>query len=356
MNAYQYIIQTFPWLTQLGMAAQIQQWAADPAMTPEGIVAEVRNTQQWKAMFAGIYRADGTLRATEGEFLRTRADYRTLLRQYGRPDYEYDDPEDFRAFFEQDIQPDELQERFQVYETVKRSDQFVREAFYVYAGMSITEDDLYLMATNPVERDKYVREYNARVAANPLDYPTWITRATEAGLQSVTNLLEDLRQEGVLTEDAVSRVSGLHPDFARQMADALYHGGTADGTFLNLNELMYSFQYALIGGAASQAGLGLPDEGRLEQLRQAGVDRAKALEGYSKIASQGEAFQGMLTRAGSQRFSTNDFEKALFLQTGEAETLRRAQAQEEALGQAGGGAAFSQGRTGGLQQRGLRPA
>ena len=160
----------------------------------------------------------------------------------------------------------------------------IRDAFYVYAGVRMSDDDLYNYVVNPEFRSSMDNEYNQRAAAANLDYTTWITRATELGLSKVTDRLQSLQREGVVTGDAISKVRNLSPEFARQMADALFHGGNpAGGDYLGLDELMNAFQYALIGGAAVAQGLSMPTLERVKAFRQAGIDQQKAMQGYSQF-------------------------------------------------------------------------
>lgn len=353
------LLELFPWLSQVGITLpQLQQWVIDYAGNAEAIVAESRKSEGWKVRFAGNRRPDGTLRMSEANYIAREGDYRVLLRQYARPDYEYNDPSDFTAFFEQELDPNEVKDRFETYEAVRRGSQDIKDTFYVYAGMRLSDDDLYSAMVNPTDRQKLADEYNARVAKSPLDYATWITRATEAGLERVTATLAELQQNGVVTGDAITRLTQTDPTFARTIADALYHGGSpGEGPFLSLTELMHSFQYALIGGAATAVGLNAPSKERVEALRQAGITRARALEGYASFANNKNLLEGMVQRARlANQFSQEDFEKAVFLQSGtEADLLARAQGFEKSLGQSGGSAGLAlNGQQ--LAQRGLRAA
>jgi hypothetical protein len=345
----------FPWIDQLGITNDLRSWAAEPDITVDGLVARLRSTPQYRAALPGIFRDDGTMRMNEGDYLSQRDQYRTLLQQWGRGASEYDNPNDFAGFFANDIAPDELGKRLNLYDQVKRGTQDVKEAFYVYANMKLDDDQLYRMTVNPAARQQLVDEYNKRVSLAPLDYQTWITRATEAGLNRVVDTLGDLQNQGAVTSSAIDTVRRMDPDFARQIADSLYHGGRLDTPNLSLQQLMHSFEYALVGGAATQSGLELPTEQRLDALRQAGVDRAQAAQGYEYIAENKNSLQGSLDRMQSGRqFSTQDFEKAIFLnQAPEAGALHQAQAYEKSLSQAGGGASVRTAQTGRTSQPGL---
>lgn len=352
------LFATFPWLKRIGLTIdQMREWVIQYPDSPEAILAEARKTPAWQNMFPGLRRADGTLRTNESNYLQRDDEYRTLLKQFGRASSEYDSPMDTAAFWNQEIDPNELQQRLQTWDAIDRGSTDVKEAFYVYTGQRLTTDQLYEAAVYPEAATRLRDEYNQRVAASPLDYQTWITRATEAGLDRVTKSLGDLQNAGILTGGAISSVTATDPGFARQMMDVLYHGGDPQGgQFLSLQELLHSFEYALIGGAATANGLSAPSKEQVQALRQAGIDRAKAMEAYSAFASQKNALAGAVQRTNLGReFGQSEFEKAVLLQQApESELLRRAQAQEKAAGESTGTAAFSQNR-GALAQTGLRP-
>lgn len=355
-NAIDDLYGAYPWLARLGIGTLLHQWVVE-GYQGDALVGLVRQTQQYQGLFPGIKRNDGTLRMNEASYLQTADQYRNVLRSFGAADYRYDSPFDLSVFFEADISPDELQQRYQIYDTVRRGGMDdVRDAFYIYAGKPMSDDDLYNYVVNPDARNSFDDEYNQRVAAQPLDYHTWITRATERGLQKVVTQLTNLQREGVVTGTAINQIRNLDPDFARQMMDLLYHGGNTgpDGGYLGVNELMNAFQFALIGGAAAEQGLSVPSIERVNAIRQAGVDRAKALEQYSSFAQQKNLLAGAVQRAGGSQFGQSEFEQAVFLQSApEQELLRRAQAQEEALGKRSGAASFSQAGAR-LTQSGLR--
>ena len=350
----------FPWLSILGITpAQVHDWVVNLA-SPDAILEALRKTPQYQARFPAIRRMDGTLVSTEAQYLNTEANYRQILRQNGRPDQAYDNPADFIAFFNNEIDPNELQQRFQTYNQLDRAGQDTKDAFYVYAGMKLTTDDLYQATVSPEFAQTMTDEYNQRVAAQPLDYQTWITRATEAGLSRVAGTLTTLQNNGAVTGEAVSQVLSTDPGFARTMMDALFHGGDPNtNRTLNLTELMNSFEYAMVGSAATGQGLELPSLERIRAIRQAGIDRTKALDAYSQFAQNKNLLAGMVDRLneGAGTFGQNEFEKAVMLRSApEAQLLAQAQAKEQAAGARSGEAGFSLGANGQLQQRGLTSA
>ena len=120
----------------------------------------------------------------------------------------------------------------------------------------------------------------------------------------------------------------------RQLADLLYQGSTGEVALGTLGDLTNTFQLALIGGAASSQGLGLPDAARISAFRDAGVNRARAIEGYSLYARDRNALKGQVARLNQgNRFGQADFENAVFLQSAEAQSLlERAQGAVSLVG------------------------
>jgi hypothetical protein len=350
-----YLKANFPWLERVGASADwLRQQAIDVAQ-PDEILTRLRQTSGYKAATQGIQRADGTLRMSEKDFFDRTNDFRKVLKQYGRSDYEYDNPNDLLSFFESEVDPNELKQRLETYQAIDRSSQDMKDAFYVYAGMRVSTDDLYNATVRPESQRQMQDEYMQRTSAAPLDYQTWITRATEAGLNRVTKRLQDEQSNGALTGQAVSSVMSIDPAFARQMADVLHTGSNGTRT-LELPELMHAFETAMIGSAASANGLQLPDAQRIEEFRQAGVDRAKALKSYGDFGVKKNLLDAVVQRAtGGKTFDQKQFEDASFLHTKDASNLlEQGLAGEQAAGFRSGAGAISQGRDGLVKQGGFR--
>ena len=351
MDALEATYAAFPWLRQLGIGPQLLTWVKD-GYTDEAIVGLTRQTEQWKQMFQGIVRPDGTLRMNESQYLQTKDAYSSLLFNY--TGQRVTDSAQIKALLDNEVSPAEFEQRLQVWDTLQRDGGDVRSAFYVYAGMRLSDDDLYAYVVDPARREQLDAEYTQRAAATQLDYGTWITRAAEAGLQNVSDALVSMRNQGVATDEAIRRVQSLNPDMAVQMADLLYHGGAPTaGSYLGLSELLRAFELAMIGSEATQAGFTLPDQQRVEAFRQAGVDRQKALDSYATLASQFGQIQGITGRIGA-RFGQTEWESAQLLRRGpEVALLQQAAAQEAALGRASTTGEFAFDATGRLRQRGL---
>jgi hypothetical protein len=238
---------------------------------------------------------------------------------------------------------------------VKQSSQAKRDAFYVYAGLEVTDDDLYEAIVDPAAAQRLTSEYNARVASSKFDYDTWITRATEVGLKRVADTLTTMAANGAVTGAAVQAVLRTDSAFAKRITDAIYTGGSGNvsGGTLSLEELLSSFEFAAIGAAAKESGLELPTKERLAEIRQAGVERAQATQAYAAYGQQKDQISASVQRAGYDAFTQDEFERAQFLGNGSLATqLQQGLATEEAAGKGSGEFRFAE-DGGRLVQRGF---
>lgn len=352
-NAVENVLAAFPWMRDLNIAPLLTQMIQDnPNVSDDAIVSEIRRSPEHAMMFPSLFRQDGTLRMNEATYSARLDDYKTVHAQFGG------DPAQFGAFemaqlLENEVAVDEFRQRRTLYSEVQRAGRDIRDAFYVYAGVRLSSDDLYEYVVDGDVRARFDQDYNRRTTASPVDYDTFITRATEAGLERVVEGLEDLQAGGIEVGSALMSMRNIDPAFARQMADVLYQG-TESTPLGSLVELQNTFQAALIGSAASQQGLAMPERERIEAFRSAGVDRARALESYSMFSRQGESLRGQVQRLNQgQQFSQEMFEEAVFLQSATAEELLgKAQSREKAFGRNQGAAALQM-RGAQLSQAGL---
>lgn len=348
----------FPWLEQIGLDPKWFQEAAAESSGAAELLVKMRQTPQYKSRFPGLYRKDGSVRMTEAEYLGREQDYRTLLRQYGyNVDELYSTPASLMGFFDSDMDPNEFQTRLQTYEGIKQSSRAKKDAFYVYAGLDVSDDDLYAAVMDPAAAQNLTDRYNAAVAAGSMDYQTWITRATEVANVRVAETLTAMQAQGAVTGRAVQAVLRVDSAFARQIMDAIYTGGSGDvmGSTLSLEDLVSSFEYAAIGAAASEAGLDLPTKERLAEIRQAGVERNQAIQGYTQFGRQQSQISASVQRVGYDAFTQDEFERGQFLgQADPARQLQQGLAAEEAAGQGSGEFRFGE-DAGRLVQRGFRP-
>jgi hypothetical protein len=140
--------------------------------------------------------------------------------------------------------------------------------------------------------------------------------------------------------------------------DALYTGGSGEVNQtqpLALEELLGAFQEAVLGAAATGAGLSLPSKERIAQIRQTGIDRARAVQAYMDYGMNQGAYNAAVQRARGKSFGQDQFEKAAFLgDAGAAQDLRAGLAYEEAAGQQQGTFRMTQDPSGRIVQRSLR--
>lgn len=337
-NLLEEIRSRFPWLEVIGLGDFVIEQIRLGASIDE-LLAKVRQTPQYKARFPGIIAADGTRRfATEAEYLAHEESLRNVLRDFGMWNPNQDSPYDYLAFIDQGIDAQELQARLARYKAIERAAPAIQDAFYVYAGMNVTVDDLYQAMVSPAFAQQMASAYDEAVAKTKLDYELWITRATERGLKRAVETLRSMQTLGLVTGEAVSQMLSIDPNFAREMMGALFQESVAQTRTLSLDELLATFDYAMVGSAATEAGFELPTRERIQQLIDAGVDRARALRGYSEMALRQAGLQSMAARFREQALNMEQLEDAFVLEKAPAiGRVTRLFNQERSLGQAGGG-------------------
>ena len=358
-SAAQFIAElaaNYPWLREMGIDPVFLQGVAAEASGPDEILVRLRQLPAYQARFPGMYRANGSVRMNEAQYLAREVDYRSLLRQYGYDvGSDYSSPTSLVGFFSGELDPNELRSRLDTYQKVEQSSQAQKDAFYVYAGIDISTEDLYAAAVDPAANQRLQGEYNLAIAAGKFDYQTFITRATEVGNRRVADALTVLSSRGAVTAQAVQTVMSISPDFARQIMDSIYTGGDPNNvtSTLSLNELLSSFEYAAVGAAATQTGLDLPTRERLGEIRAAGVEMATAADAYRNLGQNYGAWNAASLRTGGGGLTQNEFENAAFFGEGSAtRELQQAVSSEEAAGKSVGDFRFSE-ENGRLTQRGF---
>lgn len=345
----------FPWMDEIGLDPSWIHEIAATASGPDEVLLKLRQSPQYQARFPGMYRADGTVRMNEAQYMAREQDYRSLLRQHGYDLDDYSSPSALVGFFENEMAPDELGQRLDVYRSVSQSSQAQKDAFYVYAGLEVTDDDLYEAVVDPAARQRLADEYNQRIAGGQFDYETWITRATEVGLRRVADTLTAMQARGAVTSRAVQAVLSTNADFARQIMDAIYTGGDPNDISgnMNLSDVLEAFEYAAVGAAAREAGLEMPTRERLAEIRARGVQRQQQIDAYTSFGQNDDLYDAASRRAGYGGFTQEEFEDAAFFGDAEATLeLSASLAQEAAAGRGSGEFRFAE-DDGRIVQRGL---
>ena len=342
----------YPWSVELGLTDRLADFVLDGA-ADERIVATIRSSEEYRRMFPGMTGPGGQRRfSSEREYLQQVQSYRTVLTQAGMYDDTTESPLDYVGFMENNIAPDELRERVSLYTQIQSGSQELKDQFFIYAGMELTDDDLFQAVVSPEFGQALQDEFDSTVASNPFDYETYISRATERGLANVSTLLSEMQAEGLVSAEAIQRIRGIDPDFAREVMGALANQG--DST-LGYDALSYAFQYALLGSAATEQGLTAPSADMVERLRAAGVDRSKAMSAYGSYANTKNMLEGMVQRHTGQGFDQEQFEEASMLGTGDSlDLLSRAQGLEQAHAKRSGGFQMTQQGTRFAQQGRVR--
>lgn len=332
-----YVSANYPWVDQLGLTDLVVELVKDDATWDE-IYSSIIQTPEYKQMFPGIRREDGSMRfRSEAEYLQTVDDYRGILKDQGRYDPSRDAPGNYVYWIENDVDPNELEERFDMYNALERGSAELRAAFYVYGGLKLSTDDLYQAVVDPTYRNDLIKEYDQGSMATPMTYELFVDRSTEFAMGEVANQLFDLVESGVITDVEAREILSADPAQARQMADAIYSLGAAGGRYMTVEELTTAFSYAVLGAAATRQGLALPTKDRVQQYIEAGVQQAQANKAYSTFALQRYGLAGMAKRANVSKINQEMYERAVLL--GEAGALaqyQKATKQEEALGRTKG--------------------
>jgi hypothetical protein len=375
------VIAIHPWIGELGIPpATLDEWLATYAEDPYGLVEAVRSSPQWAARYPSLRDPiTGQLRdgMSEADYIAREAQYRQLMSYYGDATYRYDDPSDFSWFFENDVQPSELESRFTIYNTLDQASTEIKQAFYVYGGMDVTTDDLYTAIVagsigdaggmyrirdyrnlaEAVSRSWLMQEYEAKITADPPDYETWATRLTTFTLQQA--------QQMVSTDPTMSSTVVLPtPEQAREVLDKLYASAQVESVGrknFGVPQIEQAYRLALVGSTATRHGFELPTEQRLTHWLEAGVQRANALQAYAATSTKGAAMRSQLARAGFADMDATSLAEGL-MQGGSGEivnaqlttrlTLAESAAQAKVVET--GAAQVGMGRAGRLEQQGIR--
>jgi hypothetical protein len=107
---------------------------------------------------------------------------------------------------------------------------------------------------------------------------------------------------------------------------------------MGINAIALAFQFAMLGSAASERGLRLPDRVTLQRFVEAGVTKSQANQAYGAFAMGQGVLKGMAQRANLPTIDQAAFEQAVLLSDpASLSALNQATGAERALGRAGGG-------------------
>jgi len=357
-DAMGFILEHYPWAEGLGLVDMIVE-AVEAGTDPNVLLAKIRNTPAWKATFPSIKDDQGRMRfKNENDYITRIRDYQGVLRDAGMLNEATENPLDYAALIERGIDHTELSSRINEYQTLSEHSLGVRAAFRVYANMDVSNDQLYQAIVDPEASEALIEEYNRNILSADFSYEDFVARATDFSLQAALETISKMEIDGTVPVGTVARIRGLDTDQAQALVEALYLGDSADGeAFLDLDEIVQSVQYALIGGAAEEQGLVAPTLERVKEIRSAGITRAKALTAYGQYANQGDLMNSMISRTNmtSDKFTQQDFEEARFLaRPEETDLLVRGVQAEQALTAPSGQFAVAAARGGRLAQPGRR--
>ena len=361
---YDWINVNFSWARDLGLEDMIRD-AIENNLDDDVMIAQIRQSPQYLAAFPAITDEQGRMRfLDEADYVDQVREYRNVLRDAGSiGDRLIFDPNtesalDYAAFMERGISTEELSQRLDTFRNLNNASSGVRAAFKAYANMDVPVEMLYQAVVDPKTATDLIGEYNQNVLDANYSYPEQLANWTDAIREQTLEQLTSLEAQGVLPEGAMNRINALSGDEQQALVEALYIGDvTENDPLLEFDELAEAYQFAIIGGAASEQGLVAPSLDRVKAIREAGINRAQALKAYGMYSGQKGLINAMLSRTnvqgqGMSAFTQSDFEEAVFLnQAEETDLLTRARQSEQALGRAGGGFATSM-QCNRLRQRG----
>jgi hypothetical protein len=348
-TAQEWALKHFPWAKDLNLGAMIRE-AVTEGIDNDVLIAQVRDTPQYRATFPSITDEQGRMRfVDEQSYVDQVREYRNALIDAGSIggkeifNAATENPVDYATLMERGISTTELTSRLDTYRDLVNNSAHVRATFKTYANMDVSVDDLYQAVVDPEASKTLIGQYNQNLLDAEFDYSTWVANATEAALEATAETLNTLQAQGALPEGALARINSLSTEQAQGLVEALYLGDPDGDSFLELDELIEAFQFALVGGAAAEQGLVAPSMERVGEFRQAGIDRAKALKGYGSFVNQGSLIESMIRRTnvqgeGAATFGQEEFENAVFLsQAPETDLLTRARQGELARARTPGG-------------------
>jgi len=349
------ITSSFPWLgTMPSLVGSIVTWA-EQGKTAAEIYGLMVQTTEYRARFPSIRDSTGMKRMDESAYIQREQQYRTVMIRYGDAAYRYDDPSDFAAFMENGMEPTELESRFQMWDALDQYGSDVKAAFYIYAGVNLSTDDLYRTMVDPKFKQDLQQQYTVRTALSSPDYDTWLDRTTEMVLADVAKQLDQYASSGVAPSSAVAELAQMSRETAKTWVAAMYESD-AKKEALSFSELSQAFNYAMIGGAAMQYGIDAPPAEKIGEWVGKGVDRAKAATAFGTIATQGAFINSMASRAGMDVDNLNLTEALLEgVNAQQAALIDMANKAAKASATATGAARFDQSRSGSLQQGGMKP-
>lgn len=238
-NAVELIKAQFPWLANLGeniINLLINLVQED---TPSAsIVAEIRNTPEYKARFPGMEarRLSGYNAINEAEYLAVEDAYRSQLRSYGILGVLAPNESAFREFaadfISKDVSVAELNRRLDQGVAIARDlAPGVQEAFRDFYGVEISPDALLMYALDPERGTNLIESQvaTAVIGGEALKYGLNISR-TRADLLRQRGVDASLARQGFASvareKDVLNSLAKIHqftPFEQEELEDFFFH-------------------------------------------------------------------------------------------------------------------------------------
>lgn len=299
----------FPWLTGSLLDSFAGFWADSGSST--AALGRLRNTSEYDRVFAGIKRADGTLRMDENAYFSTKAGFREALAEFGKDPAAYESR--FVKAIENEMGADELMrgmgDAFQrFFEPGSNSDGGLFDTFldnFVNSGSAVTaldavrnsaaydavfqgnrRDDGTIRMDEP-EWFAYKRGWTRTLAGFGLNPDEFMARdrlrESVAGEVSIQELNQRLQatQDGII--DNIDAVRNFYAQGYGLELTAESILGMAIDPDVQRDVLERRITAGQIGGEASVQGF-LRDVDRAEALARLGVTQSQARELYGNAA------------------------------------------------------------------------
>ncbi len=269
----------------------------------------VQTTNWYQQTFPNIRRDNGQRRFTEFEYIDYIDRARGLFRQFGLFNKDMEKNAYFAEWVGGDVSIDELNQRLLIWDQVRQSSASVKDAFAVYAGLKVSDTELYGAAMDPDKRKELVKRYRDASLATKLDSDLFLRRTSDRALVRLSEKIQSLEADGLLTETERNNLANVDPQFIFKLSSVISHQVNEDGNqqLLSLPELQESLQQALFASLAVEGGLRLPTQGEIRDYQNKGIGISQARQGFTAYSSHSERLRALLARNSAKQGSASDY-------------------------------------------------
>jgi hypothetical protein len=326
----------FPWLTGALLNEYADSWA--DTGSPTAALAKLRQSGEYKQVFQGIFRSDGTMRMDENQYFATKVGYREALAEFGRNPAQYESM--FVKMIENEMGADEFvrgaAEAYQRFIEPGASNDnglfdqflngFINSGSAVEALQQVRESDAYANVFVGNRRDDgtlrmdetewfaYKRGWSRTLAGFGLNPDEFMARdrlrESVEGEVSIAELNQRLQitQDGIL--DNVDAIKQFYAQgYGIEMTAESILGMAIDPD-IKRDLLEQRITAAQVGGEASMQGFVRSVE-RAEELARMGVSQTQARDLYGNAAQRLPGLSATTRRFNLGDTGIGDFESAV---------------------------------------------